>query len=756
MDPLSKGQDSLELFDFGVLLQALSSNLKVGVLAVRSGPREKFLRLEGSNVRCVYTAKARVTLQKVLFNQRAIERAPLRIAAQELGPDRTEQQLAEWLLEREHITPEQLWRARCYQMLEEVLELFYWPNMAFEFHADAGGEWDHGVAQRGLQPVGEPVAVPDLLAACAKTIDDIAKFNSVTPSLRDVYELQFASLQELERAVPDRAQREFMLLIDGVRDMREVLADMRMNRFDVLELFSTFRGADRIRPKNSFELLMLAENRRSEFSPEKRMRVLERVNELGVEGFGVVLPLAETYEKLGKQDRAADCYARHARLAAQADQLDGALASARRAVELDSQDADHQRLEIELLLRAGREQEAAAGLGALADILSARGDHAGALDALRRAQRRAPDDAALQRRIGDALAAQGALRRAAVHMRRAGDAYLDAERAAEAVECYGAAIGVYPRGWSARLRLAAAHHAAGRGDLAIQAISDHVAFVGEAFADQETLAVQRLLDAEERLRDLGGFASSAARHLADAYRSFGRDADAGRALREGALSLLAARRPSSAAELCGDLIDLCPEDVPARRIAARCHAALGDRNQALAQLRRVAGGLVRDGAWDEAEEIHAEMLEIDPGSLEAQLGLARALLHTGREEEASEHYRRAGLLHRGGGRAADALALFCEAAEKLPADRFLLAEYCELLLAAGEHGHETRSALVALAELHALHGEPAEAARTATRLLALDPQHVGAREAIARAAVDLRRTVDGSSTASRAENATSS
>src|SRR5262249_13386045 len=147
--------------------------------------------------------------------------------------------------------------------------------------------------ERSLVEVGEPIEIDSLLLQCTKTIDDIAKFDEVTLSLRDVYELHVHSLEELQKLVPDPAQREFILLVDGVRDMREVLRDMRMNRFEVLELFYRFRNEGKIRPKNSFELLMLAENRKKEFPLEKRARIYERVNELGVDGFDVVQPLAE-------------------------------------------------------------------------------------------------------------------------------------------------------------------------------------------------------------------------------------------------------------------------------------------------------------------------------------------------------------------------------------------------------------------------------------------------------------------------------
>ncbi len=740
MDPLSKGQDSLELFDIGVLLQALSNNLKVGVLAVRSGQREKFLHLDRSRLRCVYARKPRVTLQKVLFNHRAVERSALRIAAEELGPERTETQLASWLLERGCVTEQQLRRARRYQVTEEVLELFYWKSVGFEFYADHDETWACRAAEGGFAPIGDPTPIDNVLIQCTKTIDDIAKFDSVTPSLRDVYELHFASLQELEQAVPDRAQREFMLLIDGVRDMREVLADMRMNRFEALELFYTFRTAGRIRPKNGFELLMLAENRRKDFSWEKRMRVLERVNELGVEGFGVVLPLAETYEALQKHDKAADAYARHARLAAKAGQLDAALASAQRAAELAPGNAEHQHLAIEILLRAGHREQAATAYAALGEILRGAGDLPGARDALERAFELVPGDAAVVRCLGEIVMLSGDDRLAAVRIRQAGDTYLAQDAPDRAVDCYRRTLVVWPRSWNAQLRLVGAHHAAGRDDVAVQVLADHIAYVSDDLSMLgRDFSVARLQHAEDLLRDLGGFVSSAAGHLAAAYRKVGRDDDAARVLREGALSLLAAKRPATAVELCSDLIDLCPEDLCARRLAASSHHAIGDSNMALAQLRRVTGQLIRAERWDEAHDVYEEMLAVDPGSLDAHIGKARALLHTGREEEAAEHFHRAGLLHRGCGRAAEALPFFQEAVEKRPGDAVLLSEYCELLLAVGADEQETLAALNTLVELRMANEEPALAAIALTQILAIDERFPGAKDILQEAALELKR-----------------
>src|SRR5204863_8870844 len=130
--------------------------------------------------------------------------------------------------------------------------------------------------------------------------------------------------------------------------------------FEVLEFFYRFRQQGWIRPKNAFELLMLAENRKREFSLDKRARVYERVNELGVEGFEVLMPLAETYEELGAADKAASLFARNARKCLETNDLKGALSAVLRATKLQPDDPALREFEIDVLVRSGKSAEASA------------------------------------------------------------------------------------------------------------------------------------------------------------------------------------------------------------------------------------------------------------------------------------------------------------------------------------------------------------------------------------------------------------
>ena len=371
------GLDTLGLFDFGSLLQALANNLKVGVLAVRSGKRVKYLRLERNQLSCIYVRKPKVSLQKVLYNHRSVDKPTLRRAFEVLEESPEMGPLGRYLSEQGLVDRQRMSRAVQYQVLEEVLEIFYWKNVGFEFYTEEGHT---GFDTAGFIQIGEPIHVDTVLIKCTRIIDDIAKFNEVTPSLRDIYELHIDSFEQLKALVPDRAQREFVLLLDGVRDMREVLREMRMNRFEVLEFFYQFRKQERIRPKNAFELLMLAENRRADFSLQKRARLLERVNDFGVEGFEVLLPLARTYEEMGKPAKASPYYLRHARRCFFNNDLEGALKAVESACKLTPDDAPLREFQLKLLEQAELPEEASAAYRALADIRLQSGETEGAIE----------------------------------------------------------------------------------------------------------------------------------------------------------------------------------------------------------------------------------------------------------------------------------------------------------------------------------------------------------------------------------------
>ncbi|MCE9636736.1 MAG: tetratricopeptide repeat protein [Planctomycetes bacterium] len=737
------GLASLDLFDFGILLQALSNNLKVGVLAVRSGDREKYLHLDRSKIAAVYTRRPKVSIEKVLWNYRAIEKGHIKAAMEAKARLPESGTLAQHLLSAGLVTPQQLRRAHVYQLIEEILELFYWKSVGFEFYA--GNNAKDILKDPSLIAVGEPIDVDSILLQATKTIDDIAKFNEVTPSLRDVYELYLGNLGSLEEAVPDPIEREFLLLIDGVRDMREVLRDMRLNRFDALECFYKFRTRGWLRPKNAFELLMLSENRKKDFTPEKRARVLERVNELGVEGFQILLPLAQTYEAMGAGEKAAQLYATHARKCLAGGDSDGAISAATRAKTLLPSDAALREFEIEVLTVTGRMHEAAAAHLALATQRISDGEPAAARRGLRRAVRLSPTDAAAWRALAEVEERLRAPRRAACCRRRQASVHRKEGDAESAIDALQRAHTLCPQAWTIRYRLAELLHAAGRGDQAVQTLADLTTFVVANTAwTGDTQKRRHLERIEQHLRVMGGLASSAAQALGRAWGELGDRARAVAVFRESAETLVRAGRHRGAVQALEELLEIDVNDHDARRALARAHAAAGDGTRALSHLRRLSGYFMSAGRYEEARDAFTEMLQVDGACPDAHRGLARALLYLGSIEAAADHYHRVGLIYRGYGQPEEAAPYLREAVDRRPNDAELLEEYCELLLSMTGRREETLQALAALVDLRMNRGHHARAAIALTRILEIDARYPGAKAILQDAAKQLLRLAETS------------
>lgn len=734
------GLASLDLFDFGILLQALSNSLKVGLLAVRSESREKYLELDRSRVTCVWTRRAKAPLEKVLWNHRAIEKPALRVAADAVAADPAAGPLGRYLVDQGLVTPAQLRRAHAYQMLEEVAEVFYWRNVGFEFHADA----EKALSGKGFVAVGEPIEVDQLLLRCTKTIDDVAKFNEVTPSLRDVYELELGGIGDIEAAIPDPVEREFLLLIDGVRDMREVLRDMRMNRFDGLGLFYRFRSCGWLRPKSGAELLALAEERRAEFPLEKRARLLERVGDLGADGYDLLPALAETYGGMGASEKAAQLFTRQAAKCIEAGDAEGAVLAAARARELRPNDLEVNELQIAALRAAGRTVDAAASLRNLAELRSRRGDLRGAVADLRHAARLAPNEPAAWRKLAEAHGRCRAPRRAAACWRRAGDTLRASGDVEGAVDAYRYAQKLCKTAFTVRYRLADLFHAEGRGDVAVQGLAELVELAVNAPNVPRTMRVSHLKRIERRLREMGGLASSAAAQVGRAWIELGNPERAVALFRESAEILSRAGRHQGAVEVLSEMMEHAPTDHDARRLLARELLCSGDVTRAFAHLRRLAAHFLGAGRYEEALAVFEEMLKADPACPDAHRGLARALLYLGDADRAAEHYHRVGLIYRGYGRPEEAAPYLREAVERRPTDARLLEEYCELL-AGMPSRDDLLHALSALVELHMSQGRPASAAIALTRILEIDEHYPGARgilQEAARRLLSLGETTD--------------
>ncbi|MHC4861180.1 MAG: tetratricopeptide repeat protein, partial [Planctomycetota bacterium] len=513
---MPQGRDTLEVFDFGLLLQALSQSLKVGALRVRSRLGEKYIYFSRGKLKAIYTRRSRIRIGRILYNLRVIEKKDLKQVVDDQEAGKVDLPLGEELLARGLVSQENLDAAVRYQMMEELLEIFYWKDYSYEFISGAPERSIQSISD-DLTRVGGSQDINDLLLNVSRIIDDMEKFNRVIPSVRDVYELTVNPEEYWAREGRSPQLYQLLTIIDGQRDLREILRDMRMNRFAVIELLCRLRVEGIIRPKNSFELLMLGENNLKVFSPEKLERIYQRVRELGVEGFDVSLKLASVNRELGKHQKAAELYVEHAEKALADGESKKAEEGARRAVELFPGSAVMRELLTRVLEKLGMRDELLVELRELAAIHRRDGERVMEEAALQRALVLDPESEGLLTVSAEAHLATGNGRLAARDLFTLAGIRKEKGDDTGAEEALHGAVRAVPG--SIRFRNALAGHLAQRGDL--EAASKELRILVSTIKDRCALSgrsPQTALRAiRARLEALELQASDASVLLADAF-----------------------------------------------------------------------------------------------------------------------------------------------------------------------------------------------------------------------------------------------
>ncbi len=670
---MAEGTDTLRVFDFGLLFQALAQSLKVGVLKVMSRQGEKFLHFSRGRLKAVYTRRSKIRLGRVLFNMRAIEQADLARVLEEQRAGKFRRPLGEELLARGLVSRENLAAAVLHQMTEELLEIFYWREYSYEFFS---GPVERVLEQ--LKPeytrVGGDQDVQELLLNVSRIVDEIEKFNRITPSLRDIYELAADPEEILAGSDPDGGLTDILRLVDGQRDIRDIIRDMRMNRFEVLELLCELRTQGWIRPKNAFELLMLAENQRRALPPEKLVRIYERVRELGVEGFDVTLRLAQVHAEAGNGTLAADFYEKHARNCLAEGDYAGAESSARRAVELSPDSLPRRGLLVTALGALSRAEEEVAELLAMADLSRRAGDHREETVALGLAMVLRPDDAGLLDRYAEALAGQGRARAAAGALlslaRRRGET---GDRAG-AEQALRRATGLRPRAPRARLRLVEHLLRGGQVTEAAEEARLLVPLMAEVCGRRARKPDRHLLGLARRLRAQGLRDLEVTLLIAESLSRGGSDDTAKRIFADAASSLAGADRLAERREVLARAAAAFPDDGDLRESLAETLVEAGQAREALEVLAGLARRARTQGDLPAADRLYRRMLRASPVCPEALEGLAEVLLAEGKEADAAGVLVQVGDLYRATGDASRAAEKYDHACRLSPGEpRFLRA-----------------------------------------------------------------------------------
>jgi tetratricopeptide (TPR) repeat protein len=718
-----EGRRSLDVFEFGTLLQVLAQSNKAGTLRVMSGSKLKLISLEGGQITRILTPQSRFRIGRILYNLGAVELPDLKRVLDEVS--NTAEPIGEALLSRDLIQRESLDAALQYQMVEELLDVFYWKDLNYEFFE--GEAQKEVLAKAGdLTAVGGRCEAQSLLLEVTRVLDETEKFRSATPSSHDVYETVGDPAIYLEQeGAPDR-ERETTLLIDGVRDLSEVVRDARMPRFEVRGLFFRLKSAGILRPKNAFELLMLAENMKDTLSPTKRAHLLERAMKLGLDGFDLAQRLAEIYVEMGDGPRAASRFIESAREMIRRGNRTAACESAVRAIAADPTNTVVREFRARLLGESNADEEMIGEVLMTAKLHADKGRPDEADRLLRAAVSKVGEDHRLLsaridalRRLGKTKAAAAAALALARRLEVEGD--MDG-----ALTALRRAVGIQPDSFRPRTAHIDLLIRMGDRNMAASEIGD-LSDIAVRWLEKKPARALKVLDSlARRLSEIGAVPSAAMENIASHYLTLGEKERALSAFVRTGEARIAAGMWGEARDAMRRATELDPGDVDLSETLALIHARMGNREHAIRRLTAIATLLMRSNKIERAEKAIREILRLNPFSPEALRELASLRSRLGRVKEAAELLHRLGHLLWASGNLEEATEAFDEACGLDPENVNHVRDLASCL----SRMLKTRNSLGSFDDLLTrlrANGDHLGALEIALRMLRIDPDHGAAK-----------------------------
>ena len=644
--PGREGQRSLDVFEVGTLLQVLAQSQKAGTLRIASGSRTKYVTLRGGRIESIHTPRSKYRIGRILYNMGSVEMEDLRRVLPEADAEDTP--IGAALLKQGLINNGQLEAALGYQMVEELLEVFFWKDLEYEFFEGPAEERILRNTQ-GMTRVGGSREAQGILLEVTRILDELEKFESATPSQHDVYEAVGDPVQFLAEEGASQQEQEVARLIDGERDLAEVVRDARMNRFDVMGLFYRLKSAGILRPKNAFELLMISENRREALSPSKRVRLLERAEELGLDGFDLAHRLARVYEEKGDGARAAAKFVEHAREMIRRGNFPAAREVASRAVRADPANTTVREFRARLLGESHASEEMVEEVLAIARLHVEGGRPSSADRVLRASLARVPGEKRILEARIDALRRMGKRRAASAAAMELSAVHEKKGNAEPALTAMRRAVGLATDWFRPHRTLVDLLDRAGQRALAAAEIGALAEVAGRRLADKPVRMKRVLGLLVDRLAELRSLGSPAMESIARHYLAMEDEEKTLEILVAAGEARVADQAWEEARNAYAAAVELRPDDLDLSETLVLVHSKVGNRDEAVARLRTIASELEKRGQIDRAERAVSEALRLSPFSPETLLELARLREAQGDRSGAAARLHQVGELHRAAG-----------------------------------------------------------------------------------------------------------
>lgn len=282
---------SVESFSLADVFQNLAMNQQTGTLRVfGNGTEEKNVFFQNGQVRHlsrgsntsllppdVFVARGLVTQQQI---EAAIERQ------RETGKS-----VGACLIDLGQINEVQHDDITRHQIEEEIYDLFGWDHASFEFSDGAPSS----LSSTGQFPAtGPTLPISHLIMEAARRVDEWERLRKLVPSSKEIYAMDLVVRKAVEKGEMemDPVEKRVATLIDGARDVDDIIVDSALFKFEVWSALGGFVQSSLIRPAKLDEL-RFAEAECAHTLPKRRIKILERILAAGGENTKIRMNLAE-------------------------------------------------------------------------------------------------------------------------------------------------------------------------------------------------------------------------------------------------------------------------------------------------------------------------------------------------------------------------------------------------------------------------------------------------------------------------------
>ena len=350
---------NLEILGLSGIFQGIADNNKTGVLSISVESQKKHIYFFNGDITMVASPNRPSILAEAMrrsFEQ--IDDETVEAAFQiQAG---TAKSLVSILLEMD-ANIEFIKNLCCFQIREEVFEIFTWKDIQFEFRENIQVE---ELFPQELLDLNIAINPGMLLMGAAKRLDEwkiiVDKFpsnNDVPYICKDIYEHQLGT-------------EEFHLLslIDGVTDIEEIIASCRLSKFRVMQLlYEMYTQHEYIKLKNAQELKEIAELEDCKSNIFKCIKLYERAQDLEKPNIESTIWLAQAYESSGLISKSIVKYKKLGLLFLEQEKFEESLEAFSKVITYSSEDLDAHEQYVNVLFQSNKTKE-----GAKASILYAK------------------------------------------------------------------------------------------------------------------------------------------------------------------------------------------------------------------------------------------------------------------------------------------------------------------------------------------------------------------------------------------------